>query len=102
MTVGGWFFGAIVLLICIGLTGIQWLNALLFFVLIALYWLSLKWFVANIASNGQPLGLSFSCTYWAYLGWTVLSFLSVFPIICSPCLSPAYPRSVSRNIQRTP
>src|SRR6266436_1497873 len=80
MTVAGWFFGAIVLLICIGLTGIQWLNALLFFVLIALYWLSLKWFVANIASNGQPLGLSFSGTYWAYLGWTVLAYLSVITI----------------------
>jgi GYF domain 2 len=101
MTVAGWFFGAIVLWICIGLSGVQWLNSLMFFVLIALYWLSLKWFVANIASNGQPLGLSFSGTYWAYLGWTILAFLSVITIIGWAWVYVAWMRWFCRNIQGT-
>ena len=101
MTVAGWFFGAVVLVICIGLSGVQWLNGLMFFVLMALYWLSLKWFVANIASNGQPLGLSFSGTYWAYLGWTILAFLSVITIIGWAWVYAAWMRWVCRNIQGT-
>jgi hypothetical protein len=101
MTVAGWFFGAIVLAICVGLSGVQWLNGLLFFAMIALYWLSLKWLVANIASDGQPLGLSFSGTYWAYLGWTFLAFLSVITIIGWAWVYAAWTRWVCRSIQGT-
>src|SRR5258705_8495148 len=63
------------------LTGIEFLNALMIFVQIGLYWLAIKWFVANIASNGQPLGLGFSGSYWGYLGWNIVSFVSVITII---------------------
>ena len=101
MTVAGWFFGAIVLVICISLLGLQWLQGLMFFVLIAMYWLSLKWFVANIASNGQPLGLSFSGTYWAYLGWTILAFLSLITIVGWAWVYVAWTRWLCRNIQGT-
>jgi hypothetical protein len=55
-----WYFGALVLMIAVALIGNQWLNDLMFLVQVALYWLFLKWIVANIASNGQPLGLTFS------------------------------------------
>jgi len=99
MTVAGWFFGAVVLLICISLFGFQWLNTLMFFVLIAMNWLFLKWFVANIASNGQPLGLSFSGTYWAYLGWTIFAVLSVITIVGWAWVYVAWTGWVCRNIQ---
>ena len=54
------FFGAIVLFIAVALTENAWLNNLMILVQVALYWLFLKWFIASLASNGQPLGLGFS------------------------------------------
>jgi hypothetical protein len=76
-----WYFGAIVLSIGLGLTGNQYINALSVLIQFALYWLAIKWLVANIASNGRPLGLSFSGSIWGYLGWIILGFLSIVTII---------------------
>jgi hypothetical protein len=101
MTLVPWYFGALVLLIAVGLSDIQWLNNLMFLVQIALYWLFLKWIVANLASNGQPLGLSFSGSFWAYLGWTVLAAISVITIIGWAWVYVASMRWVCRNIQGT-
>jgi hypothetical protein len=96
-----WYFGALVLLIAVALTGIHWLNNLMFFVQVALYWLFLKWIVANIASNGQPLGLSFSGSFWAYLGWSVLFGISLITIVGWAWVYVAWARWFCRNIQGT-
>jgi hypothetical protein len=64
-----------------------------------LYWLFLKWFVANLASNGQPLGFSFSGSFWAYLGWTVLTAISFVTIIGWAWVYVAWMRWFCRNIQ---
>jgi hypothetical protein len=101
MTIATWFFGAVTLAIVVSLIGIQLLNNLMFIVQIALYWLFLKWFVANISSNGQPLGLGFSGSFWAYLGWTVLTFISVLTIIGWAWVYVAQMRWICRNIQGT-
>ncbi len=101
MTLVPWYFGAIVLMIAVAMIGIDWLNNLMFFVQIALYWLLLKWMVANIASNGQPLGLSFSGSFWAYLGWSVLAVISVITIIGWAWVYVAMMRWICRNIQGT-
>jgi hypothetical protein len=81
LTILWWYLGAIVLIVLLGLTGIRYVNALVFVIQVGLYWLALKWLLANIASNGQPLGLSFSGSFWGYLGWNVLAVLSIFTII---------------------
>jgi uncharacterized protein DUF4339 len=101
LTVAAWFFGAIVLAICLALTGVDWLNNLMGLVQIVLYWLFLRWFVANLASNGQPLGLSFSGSLWAYLGWTLLTVVSLITIIGWAWVFAAQMRWVCRNIQGT-
>ena len=101
MTVVVWYFGFLVLLIAVSLTGIQWLSNLMILVQIALYWLFLKWLVANLASNGQPLGLSFSGSVWAYLGWNVLAIISIITIVGWAWVYVAWMQWVCRNIQGT-
>jgi hypothetical protein len=68
---------------------------------LVLYWLFLKWLVANIAANGQPLGLSFSGSLWAYLGWTILAVVSIFAIVGWAWVYAAQMRWICRNIQGT-
>src|SRR6476660_4486587 len=67
----------------------------------ALYWLLIKWLVANLASGGQPLGLSFSGSFWAYLGWNILVVLAIITIIGWAWVQVAQLRWLCRNIQGT-
>lgn len=101
MTLVPWYFGALVLFAVVALTGSELLNNLMGLVQVALYWLFIKWFIANLASNGQPLGLSFSGSFWAYLGWTILGVLAIFTIIGWAWVYTAWARWVCRNIQGT-
>jgi hypothetical protein len=101
MTLVPWFFGFIVLAIVIGFIGIQSLNNLLFIAQIVLYWMLLKWMVANLASNGQPLGLSFTGSVWAYVGWNLLLAISFITIIGWAWVMVAQLRWTCRNVQGT-
>ena len=99
ITILWWYFGAILLSICLALAGIQYLSALMIFVQFGLYWLAIRWFVANIASNGQPLGLSFSGSYLGYLGWNILSALSLITIIGWAWVYTAQMRWMCRHVE---
>jgi GYF domain 2 len=101
LTILWWCLGTLVLSICISLTGIRYLNAVMIVVQLVLYWLGTKWFVANIASNGQPLGLSFTGTIWAYVGWIILGVLSAVTIIGWAWVYTAQTRWFCRNIEGT-
>jgi hypothetical protein len=100
-TIVVWYFGSIVLAIAVALTGVQWLNNLMSIVQFVLYWLLIKWLVANLASGGQPLGLSFSGSFWAYLGWNILVVLAIITIIGWAWVEVAQLRWLCRNIQGT-
>ncbi len=101
LTILWWYLGAIVLLIVLGATGLKFVNALAILVQFGLYWLAIRWVVANIASNGQPLGLSFSGSYWGYLGWNILALLSVITIIGWAWVYTAQLRWICRHIEGT-
>jgi GYF domain 2 len=101
LTILWWYLGAIVLIVLLGLTGIRYVNALAFVIQVGLYWLALKWLLANIASNGQPLGLSFSGSFWGYFGWNVLAVLSIFTIIGWAWVYTAELRWICRHIEGT-
>lgn len=101
MTLVPWYFGFIVLAIAIAFSGIQTLSNLLFIVQVVLYWLLIKWMIANLASNGQPLGLSFSGSVWAYIGWNLLFAISIITIIGWAWVAAAQLRWFYRNIQGT-
>ncbi|MCA6111443.1 DUF4339 domain-containing protein [Bradyrhizobium cenepequi] len=96
-----WYFAAVALFIAVAMIGSEVLNNLMLLVQIALYWLLIKWFVANIAANGQPLGLSFSGSIWAYLGWNIFVVLSVITIIGWAWVYTAQVRWICRNIDGT-
>lgn len=101
MTLVPWFFGFIVLAIVLGFIGSHLLSNLLFIVQIVLYWLLIKWMVANLASNGQPLGLSFSGSVWAYIGWNLLFAISIITIIGWAWVAAAQMRWFCRSIEGT-
>jgi hypothetical protein len=101
ITILWWYFGAILLSICLALAGIQYLSALMIFVQFGLYWLAIRWFVANIASKGQPLGLGFSGSYWGYLGWSILFALSIITIIGWAWVYTAQMRWMCRHVEGT-
>ena len=101
MAIVPWYFGAIVLGIALGFTGIDALSNLMFVVQIILYWMLIKWMVANVASNDQPLGFSFSGTIWAYIGWNLLLGISFLTIIGWAWAYVAQIRWFCRNIQGT-
>jgi hypothetical protein len=101
MTIVPWYFGAVVLIVAVSLTGIDWLNNLMVLVELALNWLFLKWLVANLASNGQPLGLSFSGSIWAFIGWSILAAISFITIVGWAWVYVAWLRWFCRNIQGT-
>ncbi|MGY8662123.1 DUF4339 domain-containing protein [Bradyrhizobium sp. UFLA05-109] len=101
MTLVPWYFGFVVLLIAVNFIGIQLLNTLVSIFEIVLAWLLIKWMVANLASNGQPLGLSFTGSVWAYIGWNLLFAISIITIIGWAWVAVAQIRWMCRSIEGT-
>jgi hypothetical protein len=101
LTLAPWFFGAVILEIAAAVADMRALTNLMAIVWLFLYWLALKWFFANLASNGRQLGLSFSGSFWAYFGWNLLAALSVITIIGWAWVYTAMIRWMCRNIQGT-
>jgi hypothetical protein len=96
-----WYFAAIVLILCVALIESQLLNYLTIIVQVLLYWLFIKWFVANISSDGPPLMLKFSVSFWGYLGWNILAFASVITIIGWAWVYTAQMRWMCRHLEGT-
>lgn len=101
VTVMWWYFGAIVLVIALNQIDIRLLNTVSILIQLGLYWLAIRWFITNLASSGSPLGLSFSGTFWAYLGWNLLAALSFITIIGWAWVYTAQMRWVCRHIEGT-
>ena len=96
-----WFYALVILFIAAAWTQSQALNLALTIVEFGLYWLLIKWFVANLGSDGQPLGLRFSGSFWGFLGWSLLAVLSVITIIGWAWVYVAQIRWMCRHIEGT-
>jgi|SRR6202158_3970240 len=96
-----WFYALVILFIAAAWTQSQVLNLALTVVEFVLYWLLIKWFVANLSSDGQPLGLRFSGSFWGFLGWSLLAVLSVITIIGWAWVYVAQIRWMCRHIEGT-
>jgi hypothetical protein len=96
-----WFYAVAVLFIAATWSQSQLLSFATNVVILVMYWLFIKWFVANISSNGQPLGLHFSGSFWGYLGWNLLAALSILTIIGWAWAYTAQLRWICRHIEGT-
>ena len=66
-----------------------------------LSWMTIRWIVANISSQGRHLPLTFAGSPWAYLGWYVLLYVSVITIVGWAWVTTAWIRWICRNITGT-
>ena len=82
-------------------TGIPFARLLVIPVQAYLSWMTVKWIVANISSNGQPLQLSFLGDALHYVGWYVLLSVSFITIIGWAWVTTAWTRWLFRNIEGT-
>lgn len=96
-----WFYAAVLLYIVAAWTQSEILSFAVNVVQLVLYWLLIKWFMANLSSNGQPLGLSFSGSIWGFLGFTVLGVVSFITIIGWAWVYVAQLRWMCRHIEGT-
>jgi hypothetical protein len=84
-----------------GLSGVSYLQYILIPVQGYLSWMTVRWFVANISSNGQRLPLTFTGQPLIYVGWYLLVILSIVTIIGWAWVITAVMRWVCRNIAGT-
>ena len=94
-----WYYAVVILFIAAAWTQSPVLNLAANVVQFVLYWLLIKWFVANLGSDGQSLGLRFSGSLWGYLGWTVLGVLALITIIGWAWVYAAQIRWMCRHIE---
>jgi hypothetical protein len=96
-----WVFVLLALGTYSGVTGISYLGIILIPVQAYLSWMTVKWIVANLSSNGQPLRLSFRGEALHYVGWFVLLNISFITIIGWAWVTTAWTRWMFRNIDGT-
>ena len=63
-----------------------------------LSWMTVRWIVANLSSDGRQLPLSFQGNPWAYVGWYLLLYISAITIIGWGRVITAWMRWMCRNI----
>ena len=76
----------------------HYLRLLVLLVEPVLSWLIVRWIVANLASQGQPLSARFAGSIWGFIGWNLLLYLSVVTIVGWAWVTTAFLRWVCRNI----
>jgi hypothetical protein len=84
-----------------GFTDIWWLPLALIPVNAFLAWMTIRWIVSNISSDGQKLPLSFKGSPWAYIGWFAFLYVSMISIIGWAWVTSAWMRWIARNIEGT-
>jgi hypothetical protein len=84
-----------------GLSDVWYLPLIVIPLQALLSWMTIKWIVANISSQGRHLPLDFAGSPWAYLGWYLLLYVSVITIIGWAWVTTAWIRWICRNIAGT-
>ncbi|HVV43301.1 MAG TPA: GYF domain-containing protein [Nitrobacter sp.] len=93
-----WVFVLLALTTYAGVTGIPYLRLILIPVQAYLSWMTVRWIVANISSNGQPLQFTFMGEALHYVGWYVLLNISFITIIGWAWVTTAWTRWMFRHV----
>jgi hypothetical protein len=96
-----WFYAFALLVIVATLAESQILSLATNVGQLVLYWLLIKWLIMNLSSNGQPLGLRFSGSFWVFLGYNLLGLVAIFTIIGWAWVYVAQARWMCRHIDGT-
>jgi GYF domain 2 len=96
-----WFYAWVILFIVATWTQSQLLHLAVTVAEFVLYFLLIKWFVANLASSGQPLGLRFTGSPWGFIGYSLLAVIAIFTIIGWAWVYVAQIRWMCRHIEGT-
>ena len=67
----------------------------------ALSWMLMRWVVSHLSSNGQPLPITFEGSIWAFIGFQLLMFVSIFTIIGWAWVITFWMRWICRNLAGT-
>ena len=84
-----------------GFIDIPYLQYVLIPVQTFLSWLTVRWAAVNLSSNGQPLPIVFKGSALGYVGWNLLTSLSVITIVGWAWVMTAWMRWICRNVSGT-
>lgn len=97
-----WYvFIGLALMTYVGFTGIPYIEYLLFPVQAYLSWMTVRWVMANVTSEGRPLQVRFEGSPWVYVGWYLLLAVSFITIIGWAWVATAWMRWICANIAGT-
>jgi hypothetical protein len=96
-----WFYAFVLLVIVGSFAESQILSLALNIGQLVLYWFLIKWVMMNLSSNGQPLGLRFSGSFWVFLGYSLLALIALLTIIGWAWVYAAQLRWMCRHIDGT-
>jgi hypothetical protein len=84
-----------------GVSGVRGLTYILIPVQAFLSWMTVRWIVANVSSEGRQLPPTFTGSPWLYAGWYILLLVSLITIIGWAWVTTAWMRWMCRNIAGT-
>jgi hypothetical protein len=84
-----------------GASGYSALKLAAFLIQPFLSWMIVRWIVANLSSNGQPLPIEFKGKIWGYVGWYLLLYISFVTVIGWAWVQTAWIRWICQNITGT-
>jgi hypothetical protein len=66
-----------------------------------LSWMVVRWVASSLSSNGQPLPTDFDGSALGYVGWTLLTYVSIITIVGWAWVVTAWMRWMCRNVSGT-
>jgi hypothetical protein len=84
-----------------GALHVPYLTYLLIPVQAFLSWMTVRWIISNISSEGRQLPTTFIGSAWAYIGWYVLLLISTITIVGWAWVATGWMRWICRSIAGT-